>query len=55
MTKRSRRETKHVENEKSFKDKIKSTFHHFQRAFIEANKKNFAWKLRVQFTAVNQG
>ena len=29
---------KYLENKNSFYDKIKTTFHHFQRNFIEANK-----------------
>ena len=32
---------KYLENEKSFSDEIKSIFHHFWRAIIEANKKNY--------------
>ena len=45
MTKKSRQKFKHFENKKSFQDdEIKSNFHHFSRAFIEANKKKFVWK-----------
>ena len=36
MTKKSR-QFKDLENRKSFSDEIKSIFHHFYRAFIEAN------------------
>ena len=36
----ARRKFKYLENEKSFQDEIKSIFHHFWRAIIEANKKN---------------
>ena len=39
MTKKSRQKFKYPENEKSFYDEIKTIFHHFQRVFIEANKK----------------
>ena len=38
MNKRLRQKFKYLENKKGFDDKIKSIFHHFQRAFIEANK-----------------
>ena len=41
MPKKSRQKLKYLENEKSFYDEIKSVFHHFCRAIIEANKKNF--------------
>ena len=41
MSKNSRQKFKYLENEKSFEDKIKSIFHHFGRAIIEANKKFF--------------
>ena len=41
MTKKSKQKIKYVENEKSFQDEIKSIFHLFLRAFIEANKANF--------------
>ena len=47
MTKISRQKFKYLENEKSFQDETKSIFHHFERAFIEANKNNFFWKVRV--------
>ena len=40
MTKQSRQKVKHFENGKSFKDNIKSNFHHFQRDFLETNKAN---------------
>ena len=40
MSKKSRQKLKYLENEKSFYDEIKSIFHHFLRAFIEANKAN---------------
>ena len=48
MTKISRQKSKHIETEKSFYDEIKSIFHHFQIAFIEANRKNLLWKVGVQ-------
>ena len=41
MPKKSRQKFKYLENEKRFYDEIKSIFHHFWRAIIEANKKNF--------------
>ena len=41
MTKKLRQKFKYLENEKNFYDEIKSIFHHFYKAFIEANKKNF--------------
>ena len=41
MIKKSRQKFKYLENEKSFQDEIKSIFHHFGRAIIEANQKNF--------------
>ena len=48
MPKNARQKFKYPENEKSFQDEIKSVFHHFGRAIIEAdNKKNFR-KVRVQ-------
>ena len=39
MPKKSRHKFKYLDNEKSFQDEIKSIFHHFERAIIEANKK----------------
>ena len=48
MAKNSRQNLKYLENDKSFYDEIKSIFHHFQRAFIKANKKKFFWKVRVR-------
>ena len=39
MPKKSRQKFKYLDNEKSFQDEIKSIFHHFERAIIEANKK----------------
>ena len=41
MNKMSRLIFKYLESEKSFEDEIKSTFHNFESAFIEANKKKF--------------
>ena len=41
ITKKSRQIFKYLENEKSFLDEIKTIFHHFGRAIIEANKKFF--------------
>ena len=38
---------KYLENEKSFEDEIKSIFHHFWRAFNQANNKLF-WNVRVR-------
>ena len=40
MPKKSREKFKYLLNEKSFQDEIKSIFHHFWMAIIEA-KKNF--------------
>ena len=37
MTRKSKHKLS-LQNEKSFQDEIKSIFHHFLRAFIEANK-----------------
>ena len=37
MTKKSRQKFTYLENEKSFYDVIKSIFHHFLRAIIDAN------------------
>ena len=48
MTKKSRQKFKYLENKKSFSDEIKSNFHNFQGAFIEANKTIF-WKVRGRF------
>ena len=39
MSKKSRQKFKYLENEKSSYDEIKSTFHHFRRAIIEAKSK----------------
>ena len=39
MPKKSRQKLKYLENKKRFEDEIKSIFHHFWRAAIEANKK----------------
>ena len=41
MTRKSKQKLKYLENEKSFQDEIKSIFHNFLRAFIEANEANF--------------
>ena len=41
MIKKSRKKIKHLENEKSFEDGIKTIFHHFERAFVEINKIHF--------------
>ena len=41
MIKKSRQKFKYLDNEKSFYDELKSIFHHFQSAFIEANKTFF--------------
>ena len=37
MAKKSRQRFEYLENEKSFEDEIKTIFHHFRRAIIEAN------------------
>ena len=41
MPKNSRQKFKYYENKQSFSDEIKSNFHHFWRAIIEANKKKY--------------
>ena len=41
MSKNSRQKFKYLQNEKSFYDEIKTIFHHFWRAIIEANKTFF--------------
>ena len=46
MPKKSRQKFKYLENEKSFYDEIKSIFHNFWRAIIEANNKKFYWKVK---------
>ena len=38
MAKKSRQRFEYLENEKSFEDEIKTIFHNFRRAIIEANK-----------------
>ena len=38
MAKKSRQRLEYLENEKSFEDEIKTIFHYFRRAIIEANK-----------------
>ena len=48
MNKKSRQKFNYLKNEKSFYDEIKSISHHFYSAFIEANKNNFVWKVRVR-------
>ena len=48
MAKKPRLKFKYRENEESFRDEIKSILYHFQKAFIEANKTNIFWKMRVQ-------
>ena len=35
MTNKSRKKLKYLENKKNLQDEIKSTFHHFKRAFNE--------------------
>ena len=48
MPKKSRQKLKYLENEKSFQDEIKSTFHHFWRAIIETNnKKMIFWEVKL--------
>ena len=41
MIKKSRQKFKYLDNEKTFYDELKSIFHHFQSALIEANKAFF--------------
>ena len=41
MSKKKKKKIRHLENGKSFSDEIKSIFHHFKRAFVEASKKKF--------------
>ena len=41
MTRKWRQNLKYLENEKSFYGELKSIFHHFLRAFIEAKKRFF--------------
>ena len=41
MTKKSRQKFKYLTNKKGFYNERKNNFHHFKRAFIEANKKTF--------------
>ena len=41
MPRKSRQTFKYLENEKSFQNEIKSNFHQFSMAIIEANKINF--------------
>ena len=53
MTKKSR-QFKDLENRKSFSDEIKSIFHHFYRAFIEANKPIFFKKKKTQMSFVQK-
>ena len=48
MYKKSRQKFKYFENEKRFQDEINSIFHHFLRAIIEGNKRNFFWKVKVR-------
>ena len=38
MPKKSRQKLKYLENENNFQHEIKSIFHEFRRAIIEANK-----------------
>ena len=45
MLKKSRQKFNYLENEKSFKDKIKCIFRRFWRAIIEANNKKTFWKV----------
>ena len=42
MSKKSRQKFKYLGNENIYYGEIKSNFHHFEKAFIEAN--NFFWK-----------
>ena len=49
MTENSQKNLKYLENENSMQGEIKSIFHNFWSAIIEANNKNFFWKVRVRF------
>ena len=49
MTRKSRQKFTYLENGKSFEDEINNNFHHFKKAFIEANKKNFC-QVRVRLS-----
>ena len=49
MTKKSRQKLQYLENEKSFKDEIKSIFHLFWRAIIEANNTVFFGRWESNF------
>ena len=54
MPKKSRQKFKYLENGKSFKDEIKSIFHHFWRAIIKANKEeNFGrWESNFKLAII---
>ena len=43
ITKKSGQKCKYLKDEKSFRNKLKSIFHHFWRVFIEKNFKKFGW------------
>ena len=47
MNKKSRQKYEDLQNKKSFKDELKSIFHHFKGILIEANEIIFFWKLRL--------
>ena len=53
MSKMSSQKFKYLENEESFYDEIKSIFHHFQRAFNEANKTILEGESPVNFAGTN--
>ena len=52
MTTKSRQKFKDLEDENTFQDEIKSIFHYFQKAFIEANKNIFFGRGESDFKQV---
>ena len=48
MAKKSMQKLKYLENGKSFWDEIKNFFHHFLRAFNQANNTIFFWNVGVR-------
>ena len=53
--KRSEQKFKYLENEKSFQDETKIIFHHFPKAFIDANKTNILESGKVYFCKGYEG
>ena len=53
--KRSEQKFKYLENEKSFQDETKIIFHHFPKAFIDANKTNILESGKVCFCKGYEG